>query len=221
MNRGFIYGYVLLTLGIVSCIHLRAQITAEAFAGKSKSTLDIMFFKFFRNSEGSNSRFLFFNRNRASVDYRYDGVNYLPQFGFTEAISFNHSKLKGFAPVGVVQLLSSSVMLKCGFQFVSIKGNHTFFTWLVHRLGPFPELDFFMLFRYMPSLSKKMKLFSQLESLFTIPYIDRQNSSMVYRARLGSSFSDFQCGLGLDFFALGSQGWNPSIYPGVFFRYQF
>jgi hypothetical protein len=66
-----------------------SQIPVEVFAGHEKTTVDLMFFRFFKNSAGENSRFLFFNRNRASVDYRMTGKSYLPQFGFTEA-EVNH-----------------------------------------------------------------------------------------------------------------------------------
>ena len=81
------------------CSTAKAQIPVEIFAGHERTTVDIMFFKYFKNNQGENSRWLFFNRNRASVDYRMTKTSYLPQFGFTEAISYNHEKLKGFAPV--------------------------------------------------------------------------------------------------------------------------
>ncbi|MCA6434258.1 MAG: hypothetical protein IM574_11695, partial [Cytophagales bacterium] len=81
----------------------QAQIPVEIFAGYQKLTIDVMFFKYFKNKQKENSNWLFFNRNRASVDYRMTSKTYLPQFGFTEAISYNHPKLKGFAPVAVVQ----------------------------------------------------------------------------------------------------------------------
>jgi hypothetical protein len=63
-----------------------AQIPVEIFAGDKKATVDIMFFRFFKNSSGDNSKFLFFSRNRASINYEMSGTENLPQFGFTEAI---------------------------------------------------------------------------------------------------------------------------------------
>ena len=69
-----------------------AQIPVEIFAGHKKTTADIMFFKFFKNKDAQNTDWLFFNRNRASIDYDMSSKTNLPQFGFTEAISYNNKK---------------------------------------------------------------------------------------------------------------------------------
>ena len=98
-----------------------AQIPVEVFAGHKKATADIMFFKFIKNKEGHNSKFLFFNRNRASIDYAMTKTTNLPQFGFTEAISYNHEKLKGFAPVVVGSILNRGIYPKAGIQFAKNK----------------------------------------------------------------------------------------------------
>lgn len=103
---------ILLLIFIHHCISSSGQIPVELMAGHERSTVDVMFFSFFKDKQGQNSRWLFFNRNRASIDYRMTDNTYLPQFGFTEAISYNHEKLNGFAPVAVGQVLSWGHMLK-------------------------------------------------------------------------------------------------------------
>lgn len=120
-----------------------AQIPVEVFVGHKKATADIMFFKFLKNKERNNSKFLFFNRNRASIDYAMTKTTDLPQFGFTEAISYNHENLKGFAPVAVVGILNRGVFPKAGIQFAKIKKEYTIFSWLVTETLKEPNIDFF------------------------------------------------------------------------------
>ncbi|MBK7854599.1 MAG: hypothetical protein IPJ79_06520 [Bacteroidetes bacterium] len=121
-----------------------AQIPVEVFTGHKKATVDIMFFKFFKNKEGHNSKFLFFNRNRASIDYTMTQTTNLPQFGFTEAFSYNHEKLKGFAPVVVASILNRGVYPKAGIQFAKIKKDYTIFSWIVAETLKEPNVDFFL-----------------------------------------------------------------------------
>jgi len=97
-----------------------AQIPVEIFAGNKKASFDLMFFKFFKNQAGQNSKFLFFSRERALVDYKQTSSSNLPQFGFTEAISYNHPALKGFAPVFVGQVLNRGIFAKTGVQYAHI-----------------------------------------------------------------------------------------------------
>lgn len=197
-----------------------AQIPVEVFAGSKNATMDLMFFKFFRNSQNESSRFLFFNRNRVNVDYKMTGSENLPQFGFTEALSYNHEKLKGIAPVFVFQVFNSGLYSKAGVQYVHLSEKLTLFTWLVSETVKEPAIDYYILFRYTPEISDNLQLFTQIESLNTF-----QSTTGSYhftqRLRLGLAKDDFQFGLGAD---LG-QRVNESIYfnhnPGIFLRYVF
>jgi hypothetical protein len=127
-----------------------AQIPVEVLVGHKKTTVDILFFKFFKNKEGKNSRFLFFNRNRASIDHTMTSTTNLPQFGFTEAISYNTPALKGFAPVAVASILNRGIYPKAGVQYASIKKNYTLFAWAVAETVNDPNVDVFFLGRYTP-----------------------------------------------------------------------
>lgn len=210
---------VLILLSI--CSLAKAQIPVEIFGGHERSTVDIMFFKFFKNVQSENTRWLFFNRNRASVDYRMTKTAYLPQFGFTEAISYNHEKLKGFAPVLVGQVLSWGVFPKAGIQYAHIKKEITIFTWLVCETLENPDLDYFLLFRYTPKLSEKVNLFTQVESVNAFPTVSKDNYSFTQRLRLGIQLKSYQFGAGVDFNQTGNNAFAKTYNVGGFIRHEF
>jgi hypothetical protein len=194
-----------------------AQIPVEVFGGHKKTTLDIMFFKYFKDKSGNNSKFLFFNRNRASIDYQMTSTSFLPQFGFTEAISFNHPKLKGFAPVTVGQLVGTGVYTKAGFQFAYLKKDILIFTWLVSETKRDPTIDIFFLGRFTPKLTEKINLFSQLELINAAPTMIEKNYLFTQRIRLGLKMKAFQFGIGADF----TQSISKTENLGLFLRYEF
>lgn len=212
---------ILIIILIALCTNAKAQIPVEIFVGNEKTTVDIMFFKYFKNKQGENSRWLFFNRNRASVDYRMTSKTYLPQFGFTEAISYNHEKLKGFAPVLVGQVLSWGVYPKAGIQYAHIRKNMIVFTWLVCETLEKPDLDYFLLFRCTPKLSEKINLFTQLESVNTFPTVSTDNYSFTQRLRLGLSIKSYQFGAGADFNQTGNSTFAKTYNVGGFIRHEF
>lgn len=209
----------------VACLHFSnftfAQIPVEAFVGNAKSTVDIMFFKYFKNSKGNNSRFLFFNRNRASVDYKITTTTNLPQFGFTEAFSYNHPRLKGFAPVAVMQVLNRGVYAKAGIQYAFISKNFTIFSWLVCETNRHPVVDYFFLGRYTPRLTDKANLFAQAELINAMPTQKQGNFSLAQRLRIGIKLREFQVGVGADFTGAGRHTYKTTSNIGGFLRYEF
>lgn len=211
---------ILLMAALLSKGAAIAQIPVEVFAGNEKATIDIMFFKFFYNKQNEPSRFLFFNRNRASVDYQMTPTESLPQFGFTEAISYNLPALKGFAPVFLAQVFNSGIYPKTGVQFVHINDKLTIFSWLVSETLKNPNIDFYLLFRYTPAISSKVKLFTHIESLNTFP-TNAGNYSFIQRLRLGLKFQRFQTGLGTDLAERGKGSFDFSANSGIFLRYEF
>ena len=198
-----------------------AQIPAEVFTGNKKSTIDIMFFKYFNNKEGNASRLLFFNRNRAGVDYAMTSTTNLPQFGFTEALSYNHKKLKGFAPVLVTQIFNSGIYSKAGIQMARIKPQLTIFSWLVCETKHKPFIDFFFLGRYTPGITDRLNLFSQVELVKAMPTGGERNFSFTQRLRLGLKLKTFQFGIGADFLQTGRTDFKTTINTGGFIRYEF
>lgn len=198
-----------------------AQVPVEVFAGNKKSTLDVMFFRFFKTKDGRNSKFLFFNRNRASIDYAMTPATNLPQFGFTEAVSYNDERLGGVAPVVVASILNRGVYPKAGVQFAKSKNDYLVFTWLVAETMKDPHIDFFFLGRYMPKLSGKLSLFSQIELVNTFPTAKADSYLFVQRFRLGLKRKQVQFGLGADFSALGRTSYTNTRNWGGFLRYEF
>lgn len=198
-----------------------SQIPVEIFAGQERTSFDVMFFKYFKNNQGENTRWLFFNRNRANVDSRMSTKTYLPQFGFTEAVSYNHPNLKGFAPVAVVQVLSWGVYPKAGIQFFHRKNDFTFFSWVVCETLKNPNLDFFVLTRYEPKLTKKLNLFTQLELVNAFPTNNTENFNLTQRVRLGLKIKDWQFGAGADFNETGNKAFTNINNIGGFLRHDF
>ena len=180
-----------------------------------------MFFKYIKNKQGENSRWLFFNRNRASIDYRMTKTTFLPQFGFTEAISYNHEIINGFAPVLVGQVLSWGVYPKAGIQYAHIKKNATIFTWLVCEILKKPDLDYFLLFRYTPKLSETINLFTQVESTNAFPTVNTENYRFTQRLRLGLSIKSYQFGTGAEFNQTGNTTFAKTYNVGGFIRHEF
>lgn len=212
---------ILLTAMLLTGGMAVAQIPVEIFGGHKKATLDLMFFKYFKTKSGSNSKFLFFNRNRASVDYKMTTTNYLPQFGFTEAISYNHQKLKGLAPVFVAQAFGSGIYSKIGFQYAHINSNITLFSWVVCETKSEPTIDLFFLGRYTPKLTEKINLFSQIELVNAAPTVNSKNYSFTQRIRLGLKLKEFQFGLAADFSEVGRINLSTTNNIGVFLRYEY
>lgn len=198
-----------------------AQIPAEVFGGNKRATLDILFFRFIKKKTDGNTKWLFFNRNRASIDYEMTPTQNLPQYGFTEAVSYNHPKLKGFAPVAVVQLLNRGVFPKAGWQYAHSGKEFTLFTWLVSETLRRPNLDHFLLLRYTPPIGKRLHLFTQLETVSTVPTYRSNNYNFIQRIRLGLQPGTWQYGLGADFSASGRGNFLQTENWGLFLRHAF
>lgn len=198
-----------------------AQIPVEVFAGHNKTSFDLMFFKYFKNKEAANSKFLFFNRNRVSFDYKQTTTKYLPAFGFTEAVSYNHTKLKGFAPVIVVQVNNKGIYPKAGIQYYYRKNNITFFSWVVCETLKDPNLDLFVLTRYEPKLTEKLNLFTQLELVNAFPTPSTGNYNLFQRVRVGLRIKEWQFGAGADFNELGNKNFVNTNNFGGFLRHEF
>jgi hypothetical protein len=198
-----------------------AQIPVEIFGGDKKASFDLMFFKFFKNKAGQNSKFLFFSRERAVVDYKQTSTTNLPQFGFTEAISYNHRALKGFAPVMVGQILNRGTFAKTGVQYAHISKNTTIFGWTVAELKSKPSMDVFLLLRYTPKLTEKLHLYTQMETSNSFPTTESKTFSFVQRLRLGLKIKDWQFGAAADFSQSGRTQFSKTENSGLFLRHEF
>lgn len=200
---------------------VRSQIPVELAFGDKKVSIDLMFFKYFKKSVGKNSPFLFFHRNRALNDYGMTGDSHLPQFGFTEAISYNPKKWKGLAPVWVTILSNRGVYPKAGLQYARVKKDFTLFSWTVVETRKDPGIDVFFLGRYTPLLSKTLHGFFQGELIQVLPTIKRNNFSFSQRVRIGLKIKPFQFGFAADLTQTGRAVYTTTSNVGGFLRYEF
>ena len=97
----------------------------------------------------------------------------------------------------------------------------TIFTWLVCETLNKPDIDYFLLFRFTPKLSDKIKLFTQLESVNAFPTFHVGVFSFTQRLRLGIKFNAFQIGAGADFNQTGNTTYTSIYNIGGFVRYEF
>jgi len=198
-----------------------AQIPFEVFAGNQRVTTDVLFFKTIKKKGNQSSPWLFFNRDRVTIDYRQTDSTYLPTFSTTTALSFTAKKAKGFAPVLLYTISSQNMEPKAGMQYAHLGKQFTVFTWLVSEWSVTPQLDYFLLCRYTPTVNERLNGFVQLESFNGIPTASNAPFQLVLRGRLGVQCRSFQVGFGLDHFWLGRASFTQFNNAGVFIRYEF
>jgi hypothetical protein len=207
MIRYFILLIVLLRLEVL------AQIPVEAFFGNERTTADVLWFRYIKNAEDQSSKFLFFNRSRASVDYSNQTA-----FGLTNAVSYNFKS--GLGLVAVAQFFGNGLFPKAGIQYYTRKKNWTLFTWIVSETWSKPSFDWFVLSRFEPALSENLKLFTQLE---TLSITDNQGQyQFTQRVRIGIGFKHaWQVGFGGDFQQIKSESRLQTHNLGLFLRKEF
>jgi len=186
----------------------------EYYAGDERNGVDLMWFENFKNFKGEKSSFLFFSRNRASVDYH----NSPTAFGSTNAISYNFKN--GFGVVTVASFLNLGFTTKAGIQFNTQKGNFMFFGWAVAELKNKGNIDVFGLFRYQPKINEQWKFFSQLE-LFPVYNHSSEMWNITQRVRLGTKYQNVAFGLMTDLNQSGKSNFTTNENIGGFLRYDF
>lgn len=199
-----------------------AQIPVELFVGNQRTTIDVLLIKGILDGENTRTPWTFLNRTRASMDHAITETERLPQFGFTQAVSYNHASFGGFAPVVVVLIKNEGVYPKAGIEFVRSTKHFTVFTWLVCRTTTLPDIDYFLIARwYMPALTERLRLFSQVETVNTLPTTTERSYSFTQRFRLGIAWEHLQVGIGTDFQQIGRASWHTTSNIGAFVRYEF
>lgn len=192
---------------------LTAQ-TVEYYAGHQRTGVDIMWFKNIKNKKEERIPFLFFSRNRASVDYK----NSPALFGSTNAVSYNFKN--GLGIVTVASFLNAGFTPKAGVQFYKAKNSFLFFGWLVADLKKKGNIDLFGMFRYQPKISERWKGFGQLE-LFPVYTPSTEIWNLTQRIRLGAKHHAWAGGLMMDFNQYGNGSLTKTNNTGVFLRYDF
>lgn len=198
-----------------------AQVSVEVLTTTGRTSVDVMFFQFFRNGEGGTSEILFFNRNRALYDHGAAGGARQPQFGFTEALSWNPPALGGFAPVGVAQILSSGAQVKAGIQFAQVSKTWTVFSWVVSELRAHPALDAYALVRHVMEIDDAWRVNLQAEALHAFATDATASHVFTQRLRVGLQRWGAVAGIGIDLQQRGRGTMSTSEHFGVFVRYVF
>lgn len=217
--NGQIIAVLVILFSVLSTVVAGAQIPVEVFVGKERWTIDAMFFQYFKG-DSSTSELLFFHRTRASIDHTSQSSERPPQFGFTEAVSYNHAGLGGFAPVAVVQIFNNGAFTKAGMQFAALSANSTLFSWAVAELQSNPSVDVFILYRYKPMIGA-LQFFLQAESLNVVPTLENAQFRFTQRLRAGMITQRWQYGIGADLFQQGRTDFISTTSIGGFLRYEF
>lgn len=186
----------------------------ETYAGNKRIGVDLMWFKNFKNIKDERTPFLFFSRNRASMDYK----NKPTAFGSTNAISYNFKN--GLGIVTVASFLNTGFIPKTGLQFVKTKGDFLFFGWLVADLKKDSNVDLFGLFRYQPKINDKWKGFGQIE-LFPVYNPTSEIWNITQRLRFGAKYHAWAGGFMADFNQIGKSNFIKTNNMGGFLRYEF
>lgn len=207
---------------VVRATPAQAQ-AVEMFAGDDAATVDVMFFNYFKDAAGQPSPVLLFHRSRALVDYDVDSSSRrnLPQFGTTNAVSYNPKALRGFAPVVALSITTSTVASKVGLQYARVHPTHTLFGWVVSETHARPAIDVFMLGRYVHRITSTVGLFTQLESVSVLPTEADARASFTVRSRLGIDAARWQFGVGADVRRSTGAASAAPANVGVFTRYAF
>lgn len=198
---------------ISAFIETKAQ-TAEWYIGHQRTGMDIMWFRFFEAKPDQQKRWLYFSRNRASVDYHQSPV----LWGSTNALSYQFKN--GFGLVTVGQFTTQGLIAKAGVQYTTRKDHFLFFGWLVTDLQKKGQIDLFGMFRFQPPYGKKIKGFHQLE-IFPVWQRGLQRWNLTERIRTGLQLNKWATGWMLDMNQTGKKSFSFSENTGLFVRYEF
>jgi hypothetical protein len=186
----------------------------EGYAGHERAGMDLLWFKNFKNKREERGPFLFFSRNRASVDYQGSPT----AFGSVNAVSYNFKN--GLGIVAVASFLQAGFTPKAGIQYYKAKGDFMFFGWLVADLKDNGGADVFGLFRYQPKINETWRIFSQLE-LFPAYHFSAETWSLTQRLRFGVKYHTWAAGFMADFNQTGKITFKNTNNWGVFIRNEF
>jgi hypothetical protein len=201
--------YLLKTILLLIAATTEAQMV-EFYAGHQRTGVDVMWFKNFKNRKEEKLAFLFFSRNRASVDDQHSPT----MFGSTNAVSYNFKKGLGIVSV------NAGFIPKAGVQYYKSKNSFLFFGWLVADLKKRGNIDLFGLFRYQPNITEYWKALMQLE-LFPVYTPSSASWNLTQRVRIGAKHHGWGGGLMIDFNQAGVGRFTKTNNIGAFMRYDF
>ncbi len=214
--------------GLVALLFLTGSVPAraqavEVFTGNQAVSADVMFFNYFKDRAGEPSPVLLFHRSRALVDYDINTSSRtdLPQFGMTNAVSYNPRAWRGVAPVAAVSITTATVATKVGLQYARVRPTSTVFGWVVSEPHARPAVDVFFLGRCVRPITATVGLFAQLESINGLSTDVTAASSFTVRSRLGIDVARWQFGVGADVRHFTGAASTTTTNIGLFTRHAF
>jgi len=200
--------YFILFLLLISGVHVFGQ-SLEIMPGTERVFVDVQWLEFFEEDQ----KWSLFSRSRATTDYE-ENTNL-----FTGGY-LNYTTKSGLGATILGRISSLGAGSDAGIHL--FKANNRMMLYALASIGLSSELSYswFSIFRFTPSLSDKMNVYSSLE-LFS-NFGEEGHLASVQRIRLGlANKSGFQFGLGLNLSGLGKNYQNTDSNPGVFLRKQF
>ncbi|MCU0353988.1 MAG: hypothetical protein MUD08_09685 [Cytophagales bacterium] len=175
---------------ILVCQTSQAQIIySEVFGGHKKAQHEILISKPI-DSLGIVS---FFNLTYFTVDYKDRKA--IDPFIYSVA-TFNFNQYIGIATGGYITNQGFVPIAAVSLQYFNEKGDLYLNVFPTIELTRNPNYEMFGLLVYNPTLTKKIKLFSQLT--FSTNFNFKQHNFSFQQIRLGLDFRGFQFGLGCD-----------------------
>lgn len=205
--------YLLLLIIVLTQRTAFAQMV-EYYAGHQRTGADLMWFNYFKNKEKERTPFLFFSRNRASVDYKQSPT----LFGSTNAVSYQFKN--GMGIVAVASFANAGFTPKAGVQYFKAKKSLLFFGWLVADLKKKGAVDLFGMLRYQPKINEQWNGFGQLE-LFPVYLPSSNRWNLTQRVRLGVKYHTWAGGWMMDLNQNGSSHFATLHNIGTFIRHEF
>lgn len=186
--------------------NLTAQ-SVEILAGHENTQGDIQWLKPF----SAASKFLFYNRNRFTVDYE-NKTTY-----FISGITAYEIK-NGFGVANEMLITSEGWITKFGLQYLNSTATFTAYVWLNSGYLKEFKYDFFSFIRYQPKINENWRYYFQLEVVSN--FTKDGNEFSAQRPRLGVATKNIQFGLAGDFNQVGTQ-LNFLFNAGLFIRKEF
>lgn len=182
-----------------------AQFVVEPFVSDDAFILESWYF----NTIDKSKRFSIFSLNEATYDFDTKNSSVL-SYGL---VGFD--LVKGFGPVTGWRISPYSAAALVGLQYGIYSQNFLAYLTVNTELKDNPNYEFYALLQYRKPISKKLKLFSQLQ--ISKNFSKDTHTFSLYRFRLGPDLGKFQAGIGIEQ-TLVEEDWEHDISPGLFLR---
>lgn len=181
--------------------------SVELFAGHNNAQGDIQWLKPF----SPESKFLFYNRNRFTVDYDNKTTYFIS--GITA-----YQIEKGFGIANEMLITMDGWLPKAGVQYLFSSAERTVYAWLNAGYLKETKYGFFFFARFQPPINEKWSWYLQLE--LANNFNNKGNEFSAQRPRIGVGINGLQFGIAGDLTEVGKKG-DFTYNVGFFLRKEF